>query len=210
MARRVTVYHEDTKIHEDTKNFCTRNVFVIFVSLRFFVKRRLSMLYYRATREASMAMNLPRRVALFALAIFAGIAPSRAAAQATGAVAGVVTDSSGGVIPGVTIEATSRDTGQVRTTATGGDGFYTIPLLNPGVYGVKATLAGFRTTVRENVTVAVNETVRADLALQVGALVEQVVVEAQSPLVETTNATLGVVIDRQKVVDLPLNGRNFT
>src|SRR5438067_9258053 len=168
------------------------------------------MLYYRATREASMAMNLPRRVALFALAIFAGIATSGAAGQATVAVAAVVTESSGVVIPGVTIEATSRDTGQVRTTATGGDGFYTIPLLNPGVYGVKATLAGFRTTVRENVTVAVNETVRADLALQVGALVEQVVVEAQSPLVETTNATLGVVIDRQKVVDLPLNGRNFT
>jgi len=168
------------------------------------------MLYYRATREASMAMNLPRRVALFALAIFAGIAPSRAAAQATGAVAGVVTDSSGGVIPGVTIEATSRDTGQVRTTATGGDGFYTIPLLNPGVYGVKATLAGFRTTVRENVTVAVNETVRADLTLQIGQFSEGLIVEAQSPLVETTNATLGVVIDRQKVVDLPLNGRNFT
>src|SRR5205814_3044070 len=55
-----------------------------------------------------------------------------------------------------------------------------------------------------------NETVRADLTLQIGQFSEGLIVEAQSPLIETTNATLGVVIDRQKVVDLPLNGRNFT
>jgi hypothetical protein len=122
----------------------------------------------------------------------------------------MATDASGGVLPGVTIDVTSRDTGQVRSAVTGADGFYTIPLVNPGFYQVKATLAGFRTTIRENVTVAVNETVRADLSLQVGQVEEQVTVLGESPLVETTNATLGVVIDRQKVVDLPLNGRNFT
>src|SRR6202022_4270047 len=82
--------------------------------------------------------------------------------------------------------------------------------VNPGLYQVKATLAGFRTTIRENVTVTVNETVRADVSLQVGQVEEQVTVLGQSPLVETRNATLGIVIDRQKVVDLPLNGRNFT
>ena len=75
---------------------------------------------------------------------------------------------------------------------------------------MKATLAGFRTTVRDTITVVVNETVRADMQLQVGQLEEQVTVLGQSPLVETTNATLGIVIDEQKVVDLPLNGRNFT
>src|SRR5260221_6448581 len=134
------------------------------------------MLYHRAT-GGIMSASLLRRAAVFALAIFAGIAPSRAAAQATGAVAVVVTDASDAVLPGVTIEATSSDTGQVRTTATGGDGFYTIPLLNPGVYGVKAALAGFRTTVRENVTVAVNETVRADVTLQIGQFSEGLIVE---------------------------------
>src|SRR6185436_6421089 len=132
------------------------------------------------------------------------------AAQATGAITGLASDTSGGAMPGVTIEITSRDTGQVRTAVTGGDGFYTVPLLNPGVYKVKATLSGFRTTLRDNVIVTVNESVRADVAMQVGQLEEQVTVLGQSPLVETTNATLGVVIDRQKVVDLPLNGRNFT
>ena len=136
--------------------------------------------------------------------------PSHAAAQATGAITGIVTDVSGGVLPGVTIEVISRDTGQTRTAVTGADGFFTIPLVNPGVYQVKATLSGFRTTIRDGITVVVNETVRADLQLQVGELEEQVTVLGQSPLVETTNATLGVVIDQQKVVDLPLNGRNFT
>jgi hypothetical protein len=136
--------------------------------------------------------------------------PAYATAQATGAIAGIVTDASGGVLPGVTIDVTSRDTGQSRNAVTGVDGFYTIALVNPGVYQVKATLNGFRTTVRDTITVVVNETVRADMQMQVGQLEEQVTVLGQSPLVETTNATLGVVIDQQKVVDLPLNGRNFT
>ena len=90
-------------------------------------------------------------------------------------------------MPGVTIEVTSRDTGQVRSAVTGVDGFYTIPLVNPGVYRVRqATLSGFRTTVRDNIIVTVNESVRADVAMQVGQLEEQVTVLGQSPLVETT------------------------
>src|SRR5438876_4273891 len=138
------------------------------------------------------------------------LVPSPASAQATGAMTGIATDASGGVLPGVTIDVTNRDTSQVRTAVTGADGFFTIPLVNPGVYQVRATLPGFRTTVRDNITVVVNETVRGDVVLQVGQIEQQVDVSGQSPLVETTNATLGDVIDRQKVVDLPLNGRNFT
>ena len=156
-----------------------------------------------------MSKNL-RRVAALALAIAVSVLPSRAAAQATGAIAGVLTDPSGAVLPGVTIEVTSRDTGRVRNTTTAADGFYTVPLLNPGPYVVTATLAGFRTTTRETVTVVVNETARADFSMPVAGVSESLVIVAESPLVETTNATLGVVIDRQKVVDLPLNGRNFT
>src|SRR6185503_3799216 len=150
-------------------------------------------------------MRTPSAFILLCVSITASLA-----AQATGAITGLASDTSGGAMPGVTIEITSRDTSQVRSAVTGADGFYTIPLVNPGVYQVKATLAGFRTTLRDNIIVTVNESVRADLAMQVGQLEEQVTVLGQSPLVETTNATLGVVIDRQKVVDLPLNGRNFT
>ena len=69
-------------------------------------------------------------------------------AQATGTVAGLVTDETGAVIPGVTIEVTNTATNQTRTVSTGGDGFYTAPLLQPGPYSVKASLQGFRTVTR--------------------------------------------------------------
>ena len=110
------------------------------------------------------------RIALSLLVVCLLAVPSSAAAQATGAITGIVTDASGAVLPGVTIDVTSRDTGQIRTAVTGTDGFYTIALVNPGVYQVKATLAGFRTTVRDHITVVVNETVRADVSLQVGQI----------------------------------------
>src|SRR5262252_5391855 len=151
-----------------------------------------------------------RRSAAVALCVVVCGAPSRAVAQATGAIAGLVTDPSGGALPGVAIEVVSRETGHVRSAVTGPDGFFTVPLVNPGIYRVTATLSGFRTTARETVTVVVNETVRADLQMQLAGITETLVISAESPLVETKNATLGVDIDQKKVVDLPLNGRNFT
>ncbi len=75
---------------------------------------------------------------------------------------------------------------------------------------MKASLTGFKSATREGVVVAVSSTTRVDLQLEVGAVTENVVVQVQAPLVETANATMGVVIDQEKVVDLPLNGRNFT
>lgn len=144
-------------------------------------------------------------------AVFALLAlPVGAAAQATGQINGVVTDSSGGVLPGVTIEATNTGTGAVRTAVTGADGGYTIPLVQPGEYTVRASLEGFRSVLREGVRVVVTETARVAFELEVGQLTETVTVTATATLVETANATRGIVIDEQKVVDLPLNGRNFT
>jgi hypothetical protein len=113
-------------------------------------------------------------------------------------------------MPGVTVEATNTATSQVRNSVTGADGFYTLPLLQPGRYNVKATLAGFKPVVREAVDVSVGDTSRADIKLSVGGVEESVTVAAETPLVETSHATLGITIDQQKVVELPLNGRNFT
>lgn len=155
-------------------------------------------------------MTLRKFVRLVLVAGALALVPMPAFAQATGGVTGLVTDSSGGVLPGVTVNVTNRATGQSRSTVTQSDGFFTVPLLPPGDYVVQASLQGFRTTERSNIVVVVNETARADMQMQVGQVEERVSVTAQSPLVETTNATMGVVIDRQKVVDLPLNGRNFT
>src|SRR5262245_42091936 len=89
-----------------------------------------------------------RSYVLAALLIFTFGSTSRGRAQATGAITGLVTDASGAAVPGVTIEATNVTTAQTRMTVTANDGVYTIPLLNPSVYQVKVSLAGFRTTVR--------------------------------------------------------------
>ncbi len=148
------------------------------------------------------------RVFLFVLPLLA--TPAAALAQATGQINGIVTDTSGAVLPGVTVEATNTATGAVRTATTGADGLYTIPLLQPGHYAVKASLSGFRAAVREAVRVTVTETARVAFELEVGQISETVTVTAEATLVDTSNATHGIVIDEQKVVDLPLNGRNFT
>ena len=153
---------------------------------------------------------MKRVVIIAALVLAPLVGASRAHAQATGQINGQVTDSSGGVLPGVTIEATSVSTGATRSAVTGVDGLYTIPLLAPGIYTVKASLQGFRTSQRDAVRVTVTETARVVFQLEVGQLNETITVRAEATLVETSNATHGIVIDEQKVVDLPLNGRNFT
>jgi hypothetical protein len=121
-----------------------------------------------------------------------------------------VTDQTGALLPGATIEATSQATRQLRTATSGSDGVYSIPLLPPGLYDLKVSLQGFGTVLRQGVRVSVAETVRVNLSLAVGEVAETVTVVGETPLVETTNATMGIVIDERKVVDLPLNGRNFT
>ena len=153
------------------------------------------------TRVATIA-------ALLVLAIL--LAQARVDAQATGQINGSITDASGALLPGVTIEASNLATGAVRTAVSGADGLYTIPLLPPGNYNLKATLQGFRTSLREGVRITVTETARVAFQLEVGQLSETITVSAEATLVETSNATHGIVIDEQKVVDLPLNGRNFT
>ncbi|PWT83154.1 MAG: hypothetical protein C5B57_07420 [Blastocatellia bacterium] len=154
---------------------------------------------------------MPRRSFLTVAFVFVLVCfPSSAAAQATGTITGLITDPSGAVVPGVTVEAINRSTAQSRTTVTAADGFYTIPLLSPDTYQVKAGLAGFRTSVRNGIDVPVNESVRVDFTLQLGDLSEQLTVSATTALVETKKATLGIVVDQRKIVDLPLNGRNFT
>ena len=151
-----------------------------------------------------------RMTAAFVFAVLLGLVPRAATAQATGSIAGVISDESGAVLPGVTVEVTNTATGQLRTAVTGADGYYTVPLLQPGSYEVKATLTGFKPILRKGNTVTVGDTARVDLKLTVGGLEESVTVSGEAPLVETSHATLGITIDQQKVVDLPLNGRNFT
>jgi len=138
------------------------------------------------------------------------LAPGTAYAQATGTITGIVTDESGAVMPGVTVAVTNTATNQSRTAVSGPDGFYTVVRLQPGPYSVKGTLAGFKTAIREGLRVEVESTARVDLKMSVGQLEESVHVVGETALVETASASMGTVIDKKKVEELPLNGRNFT
>ena len=131
-------------------------------------------------------------------------------AQATGQLSGFVTDDEGGALPGVSVTVTNVATNQARLVMTGQDGYFAAPLLAPGDYNVTAALEGFVQLSREGVRVTAAETARIAMALTVGEFSETMTVTGETPLIETSNATLGVVVDEVQIVQLPLNGRNFT
>jgi hypothetical protein len=121
---------------------------------------------------------------------------------------GRVTDTSGAVVPNVKIEVKNVATNVVVNTVTDSAGLYAVPFLNPGTYSVSAEAAGFKKSLRSNLALSVDDTIQADIALEVGALAEQVIVTGDAPLLETAKADRGTLVDQQSVAELPLNGRN--
>ena len=154
-------------------------------------------------------MRFVRRL-LFGLSVgaVAGLASSSAYAQ-TASLAGTLTDTGGAVLPGVTITITEVQTSASRTSATDERGNYRVPFLPPGRYRIEAGLPGFTTSVRENVVLSVDDGLRIDFTLQIGEVAEMFIVTAATPLVQSETSSVGTVIDNQKVVELPLNGREF-
>ena len=130
-------------------------------------------------------------------------------AQTDAEIGGTITDPSGAVIPGVSVTVTNVDTGVARATVSNELGFFIVPLLQPGNYQIELTSEGFRPIMRTGLTLHVNEQARIEFTMEVGAVTEQVTVTADTPLLETATATRGQVIDNQKIVDLPLNGRDY-
>jgi len=127
----------------------------------------------------------------------------------TGTIVGTVADPSEAVIPKARVVVRNQGTNATRVALTNDDGDFSVPLLPPGVYEVSAEKAGFRRSVYGNVNLNVDQTVRVDFVLQIGQPSEQVVVTESVPLVQTDTSTLGQVIDRKQVGELPLNERNF-
>ena len=122
---------------------------------------------------------------------------------------GNVTDPSGAVIVGATVTVTNSNTGFVRQTTTNPQGQYNLPSLTPGSYNVRVDSTGFRRAERTNITLQVAQNARIDVSLQLGQAAETVEITAQAPLIESQSASLGQVVDTQKIVALPLNGRDF-
>ena len=131
------------------------------------------------------------------------------AQQTTATLLGTATDPSGAVLPNVAVKATNLATNAVRDATSDASGNYTIPFLPAGDYSVTASLAGFQAQKVENLTLQVQQTARVDFQFKVGDVSESVTVAATAAALQTENATVGTVIDGSKIVDLPLNGRNF-
>jgi hypothetical protein len=129
-------------------------------------------------------------------------------AQTLGTITGEVKDSSGAIIPGVTVTASNNATNAAREGQSNAAGAYSCPALPPGTYTVRAELQGFQTATR-TAELHVEQTLRVDFSLAIGTLSETAEVTGVAPLITTENATVGTVIENRRVVELPLNGRNF-
>ncbi len=122
---------------------------------------------------------------------------------------GTVTDSSGAVIVGASVKVTHQATNASVSISSNEAGRYVGPSLKPGVYTITVSHPGFKTYVQSGVTLQVNETARLDVTLQLGQVAETVVVTGEAPLLSTEISSRGAVIDEKKIVELPLNGRDY-
>lgn len=154
-----------------------------------------------------------RRLGLIVLAALLALTTATAVSAQTRAttadLTGVVVDASKAVVPGVAVLATNAATGLERHAVTERDGRFSIPALPPGVYTVKASLAGFATQVAENVALALGQAGELHFTLQVGGATETVNVVGDAPLVDVQRTAVVSVISQQQIEMLPISGRNF-
>ena len=135
--------------------------------------------------------------------------PSIHAQVNTSTISGAVSDESGSGVPNAKVTATVSATGQQREAVTNAVGEFVLPQLPPGGYRIAVTASGFQTGVVESLTLNIAERATINVVLKLGQVSEQVTVEATAPLLEQETASLGQVITRKAINDLPLNGRNY-
>lgn len=157
----------------------------------------------RSVRTGMCGFSAWKWLVLLAVAL---LIPSGAKAQlaGTGAIAGTVTDSTGAIIPNATVTAMNVATGVKTVRTTTGAGDYTITPLGPGSYMVTVSAKGFETFVQQNVTVNALATTAVNIKLSIGAAEQTITVSTAPPVLETTDATLGAVMDNEMYSNLPL------
>lgn len=137
------------------------------------------------------------------------LAPLPARAQNFGEITGTVTDPSGAVVSAAVVTLTNLATNQQRRITTNQTGNFSMPFLVPGGYSVKVESPGFKTATRPDIVLQVGAVQRVDFVLEVGEITQNVEVSSAAPLLTTENTSVGTVIENRRVVELPLNGRNY-
>jgi hypothetical protein len=153
-----------------------------------------------------------RRLVLLRLVLLLSgliLTPALLASGPTGTITGTVTDPTGAVVRNAKITVINEATNALREAETNDDGDFTLALLQPGRYRVTAGSAGFRKSIFSDVVVDVDQTIRVDFSLVVGAVTEEIKVNDTPPAIQTDTSTLGQVVNNTLVQQLPLNERNF-
>jgi hypothetical protein len=143
------------------------------------------------------------------LAVLLFGATTAAAQETRGQIEGTVKDTSGAVLPGVTVEARSPALVGVATATSDTNGAFRFPALSPGVYEVTASLAGFRTTKVENVHLSLGQILKVDMAMPVASVSEEISVTAESPIIDIKQNAATANIQAEVIDRIP-KGRNFT
>ena len=143
------------------------------------------------------------------LALLSAFPPVAWAQQETATITGEVRDASGAVVPKAQVTITNVNTNVSVKGETNDQGVYKVPSLRPGLYTVTVQVSGFKKAVRSGITLQVNQVAPVDFALQVGDLATVVEIVGGVTLLETETSARGSVIDQKKIVDLPLNGRDY-
>src|SRR5262245_30106305 len=157
-----------------------------------------------------MALKVVSRMCLFfaALSTF-GLGHPVAAQTSNATLQGTITDASAGVLPGVGVRLQSPSTGLARDAVTNEAGVYVFNFLPAGRYDLTAELSGFKTVRQEAVRLEIGQSLELDLKMEVGQLEEVVTVEASSPLLDFSSASIGTVIQASQLRELPLAGRHW-
>ena len=145
---------------------------------------------------------------LLSAAVLLAMAGGVAAQEFRATIRGQVVDSSQGALPGATVTVQNIETNEVATATTNQEGTYTIPFLRPGLYSLSVEMPGFQKHSRTNMRLEVNQTADVNVTLGVAGVAEQVDVVSETPLLETSRADRGDVIDNKRIAELPLQSRS--
>src|SRR5262245_14964790 len=127
----------------------------------------------------------------------------------SGTILGFVKDASGAAVANAPVVITGIQTGTNRTAMTGSEGQFDAPSLPPGLYNVSVEMPGFKKVTLANLQLGVDQKLRTDITLEVGAITETVQVEGEAPVIKADTSELAETVTEKQIKDLPLNGRDF-